>query len=75
MRVFTKLLKSAFSPLRQSGHLSVVYVDDSFLQGDTYVECMSNILATIELLKQLGFTIHSQKSILIPSHRIIFWAL
>ena len=35
LRIFTKLTKVPFSVLREKGHISVVYVDDSFLQGDT----------------------------------------
>ena len=36
MRVFTKVLKSAFSYQREIGYLSVVHVDDSYLQGKTF---------------------------------------
>ena len=39
MRVFTKVLKPPFAYLRTQGHLSVVYVDDTYLQGDTYSQC------------------------------------
>ena len=31
MRVFTKIRKHPFAVLRQSGHLSCVYVDNSYL--------------------------------------------
>ena len=65
MRVFTKITKVPFSKLRQEGHISVVYVDDSYLQGDTYQACMVNILDTVNLLRGLGFTIHAEKSVLI----------
>lgn len=33
-RKFTKLLKPAYATLRESGHLSFSYTDDSYLQGD-----------------------------------------
>ena len=36
MRVFTKVLKSAFSYQREIGYLSVVYVNDSYLQGKMF---------------------------------------
>ena len=36
MRVFTKISKVLFGHLRSLGHNSVVYVDDSYLQGKTY---------------------------------------
>ena len=31
MRIFTKILKPVFGHLRQEGHLSVIFVDDSYL--------------------------------------------
>ena len=72
MRVFTKILKPPFFFLRSKGHLSVVYVDDSYLQGDDYNECKQNLLDTIMLLQDLGFTIHSEKSILDPCQEMVF---
>ena len=33
--IFTKLLKQPFSFLRKQGYASVIYIDDSYLQGDT----------------------------------------
>ena len=58
MRVFTNVLKPAFSYLREIKYLSVVYVDDSYLQGETFEECLQNITETVKLLQSLGFTIH-----------------
>ena len=49
--------------LREEGHLSVVYVDDVYLQGDTRVGCCKNILAILNLLLSLAFTIKCSKSI------------
>lgn len=40
VRVFTKLLNPAFSNLRETGCLSVLYVDNSYLQGKTLTECL-----------------------------------
>ena len=36
VRVFTKTLIPPFAKLRSEGHLSVVYVDDTLLQGDSF---------------------------------------
>ena len=71
-RVFTKLLKPIFSKLRQYGHHSVIYIDDTCLQGDTYKECMNNVNMTVNLLDKLGFTIHPEKSILSPTQKLSF---
>lgn len=72
MRVFTKVLKPAFASLREEGHMSVIYVDDTFLIGDSFSECIKNVVATIRVLQSLGFTIHIKKSVLTPSKMITF---
>ena len=72
MRIFTKVCKVPFSNLRSKGHISVVFVDDSYLQGDTYSSCSDNIIDTINMLRDLGYTIHVDKSILTPTQNITF---
>ncbi len=71
-RVFTKVLKPIFSSLRHKGYVSTIYIDDVCLQGQTYQECQNNVLDTVLLLDRLGFTVHNQKSSLIPSQSITF---
>ena len=34
--------------------------------------CLNNAINTVELLKDLGFKIHPEKSALIPGHQITF---
>ena len=47
LRIFTKMSKVPFQHLRSQGHNSVVYVTDSYLQGDiTYQSCHTNIFDT-----------------------------
>ena len=48
-RLFTKLLKPAYSTLRKQGFQSVGYIDDSYLQGITKPECENNVQATTKL--------------------------
>ena len=72
MRIFTKITKIPFSYLRKKGYISVVFVDDSYLQGKTYQDCVNNVIETVHLLQQLGFTIHPDKSILTPTQQITF---
>ena len=43
MRAFTKVLKPPFAVFRENGQLSVVFVDDIYLQGDTFDECQQNV--------------------------------
>ena len=71
-RQFTKLLKPVYHNLRVHGHVSLGYIDDSYLQGDTYQECLANIVATVKLFHSLGFVVHPEKSTFIPTQRIIF---
>ena len=71
-RQFTKLLKPVFSSLRKLGHISVVYIDDTWLTSEDYNSCVNNIAETITLLDRLGFVIHPEKSILIPNQEITF---
>lgn len=71
-RVFTKLLKPVFSYLRKQGFTNVCYIDDIFLQGDSYEECHENVINTSRLTDDLGLTIHPKKSVLRPSTSITF---
>ena len=71
-RIFTKLLKPVYSTLRSMGHVSSAYIDDSYLQGDTYNECYKNVVDTVRLFSKLGFCIHPEKSIFEPTQRLVF---
>ena len=60
---FTKLLKPVYSVLRQLGHASSPYIDDSYLLGDDYYSCLTNAIDTLRLTYYLGFLIHLGKSV------------
>ena len=66
------MLKPPFAWLRARGYMSVVYVDDTYIQGKTQQECLDNGKATVSLLYRLGFTIHLEKSYLLPVQEIEF---
>ena len=72
MRAFKKLMKPPLSFLRSEGHLSVIYVDDCYLQGDSFTRCAENVIRTIEILDSLGFYIKIDKSEIIPKQQITF---
>ena len=72
MRIFCKLLKPAFSTLRNKGFLSIIYVDDTLLLARSYNDCLENIRETNNLLEKLGFSIHEEKSVFIPTRKITF---
>ena len=65
-------MKPVFSTLRQQGHLSSPYINDSILIGTDYDDCAKNVIHTITLLDTLGFVVHPNKSVLIPSQVWVF---
>ena len=67
---FTKIMKSVLSTLRKIDYSVMSYLDDIFICGDTFEECRDAVLATVNLLLKLGFSIHPQKSQLIPVQKI-----
>lgn len=68
--VFTKMLKPIVSLLRSRNLMSVVYLDDFLLLGDSYTNCENNVKNTVTLLEKLGFLINYKKSKLVPSTEI-----
>ena len=75
VRVFTKVLSPLLKYLRSKGHLSVKYTDDSLLLGESIEICFKNTWATVALLRELGFTIQPERSVLVPTQQIIFLRL
>ena len=71
-RKFTKILKAPFAHLRRKGHLSSAYIDDSCLLGHSNQACHDNVLDTITLMDQLGFTVHPLKSCFQPTHNLVY---
>lgn len=65
--VFTKIIRPIVANLRSKGFLSVVYIDDFLLLGDTFQDCKKNIKTTCKLLERLGFIIGKSKSKMVPS--------
>ena len=52
--------------------MSVKYIEDSLLLGETFEICFKNIRATVALLQELRFTIHPETSVLVPTQQTIF---
>ena len=71
-RIFTKMLKPVYSTLHNQGHIGMGYIDDSYLQGDTRDECRCNIVSTTTLFTELGFYIHPNKSVFMPTQTLTF---
>ena len=71
-RLFTKLLKPVYGSLREQALLSVGYIDDSYLQGDTQTDCQHNVDTTSQLFAKLGFWLHEDKSVFTPTQQLEF---
>lgn len=71
-RKFTKLMKPVFATLLQLGHLSSNYIDDSCLIGPDKGACEHNEVDTVKFLDSLGFVIHPEKSVFIPTQKLVF---
>ena len=69
-RKFTKTLKPILTTLHKDGHIASGYLDDIYLQGKNYNDCLRNIINTLKLFIKLGFIIHPTKSIFVPSKEI-----
>ena len=61
------MFKPPFSILRSHGYLPVIFCDDSYLQGHTFSTCEDNVNATVDVFQFLGFIIHPEKSVLVPT--------
>ena len=66
--IFTKLMKPVYSTLRTQGLVSSGYLDDSFLLGDSFVQCQTNVNSTYTLFDDLGFNVSKEKSVTQPTH-------
>ena len=71
--LFTKVLRPPFAYLRRQGHISVVYIDNTCLQGDYFVSCQRNVHATVNLLQDLGFNVNDKKYVFVPTQKLEFF--
>ena len=71
-RIFTKLIKPAYSILRCKGSENVGYIDDTYLNGNSIHECETNVAITTKLFRDLGLTLNMEKSVLLHSQVVTF---
>ena len=57
-RIFTKLMKPAYSTLRCKGFKNVGYIDDTYPKGSTFHDCEINISTTVKLFTDLSLTLN-----------------
>ena len=69
-RKFTKITKIPLSDLRLRKIVVSGYIDDFFTKDHTSEGCFNNVMSIAELFYRLGFVVHPDKSILIPTQKI-----
>ena len=69
-RIFTKLLNSVYSTLRSARRLSSGYIDDSYIQEDTFQECQVNVDDIKTMFLRLRFHVRPHKSVLVQLRNI-----
>ena len=68
-RVFTKIMKPVLAHLRLQGVNASIYIDDIFIQNNSFTTCSKQVDYTMKLIKSLGFTL-SEKSSPIPNQTL-----
>ena len=69
-RKFTKVLKSPLAYLHKRLINISGYIDGLFTCSPSYGKCEQNIKCSINLLESLGFIIHPEKSLFVPTRCI-----
>ena len=67
----TKIMKPVLAKDRFLLHNISSNLDDLYLQRNTYEGCDHTFIDPLKILEQFGFTIHPEKSVLIPSQSIV----
>ena len=63
-------MKPVCGHLQEKGHTSFGYIDDSFVCHETKEGCQETLHALTHLLERLGFVVHPDKSVLVPTQTI-----
>ena len=69
-RKFTKITKGPPSDLRLRKIVVSGYIDDFFTKDHTSEGCFNNVMSIAELFDRLGYVVHPEKSVLIPTQEI-----
>lgn len=69
-RVFQSIMNELTDSLQRSGHFVETYLDDFWIQGDSFEQCQAALKETLIRLEKLGFTVNKKKSVLKPTQRI-----
>ena len=70
-RLFSKLCRVPLVVLRREGHIVVLYIDDGWICGRTYDDCLNSLRAFLQVFVSLGFLPHPTKCSLTPSQQVV----
>lgn len=70
--VFTKLTKPLVSLLREEGIKLIIFLDDVLIMSQSETEANSSCIRALDLFRDAGFTINTDRSIVKPTQRIEF---
>ena len=70
-RKFTKLMKPILAHIHALHHIISGYIDDFYLQGNTYEKCVANVVNTLKTFDNAGLVPHPQKSTFVPVQEIV----
>ena len=72
-KIYKAAKASFFNIEKTMSHFSsILYIDDSWLTAENFYFCIRNVVDTIILLDKVGFVIHPEKSVLLPTQTIVF---
>ena len=71
-KMFTEITKAIMNHLRKLSILISIYLDHTYLCTQTKEELLENIEITLNVLQNWGFTINTNKSVLIPTQQLEF---
>ena len=70
--LFTKTLKPIFAEFHKKGFSGFGYIDDTFIVASSEQECYDAIEFLVNLFSKLGFRVHPEKSVLVPTKQLVF---
>eukprot|EP01094_Clydonella_sp_ATCC50884_P005413 TRINITY_DN1434_c0_g1_i2.p1 TRINITY_DN1434_c0_g1~~TRINITY_DN1434_c0_g1_i2.p1 ORF type:complete len:654 (+),score=56.00 TRINITY_DN1434_c0_g1_i2:721-2682(+) len=70
--VFREMMRPAVKWMREHGFRVVVYCDDWLVLGATKEECAKATSTLVELLKELGWRVNEEKSVMVPTQSIVY---
>ena len=69
---FTEVFKPALADLRAQSIRALIWLDDILVISSSYSSCIRDRDIVMDLLVNLGFQLNMEKSVLIPTERVIY---